>query len=106
MIVTFKTRSHPRITYDGEVALRLLNLMGQDATVPGVMTPAELSDARNRLLTAIDIKEMLEDEPAADSDDDEAPIGLKQRALPLLQLLEAAEVDEAHVTWKIGWSLA
>ena len=60
MIVTFQTRTHPKITYHGDVALRLLSLMGQDTSVPGVLAPEELPDARERLRTAVDIKEMLD----------------------------------------------
>jgi hypothetical protein len=98
MIVTFTTKTYPDITMFGNVALTLLKMMGHSTKVPGAILAADVPSALARLRAAIDAL----DEPPADEDDDEdgPPVSLAHRALPLIELLEAANAADANVMWK------
>ncbi len=103
MIVTFKTKGYSDITMFGDVAVQLLKIMGHSGTVPGAFRPEEVPAALERLKKAAGA----DDAPAfADSDSDEEgkrkepPVPLRNRALPLIELLEAADKREVHVMWE------
>jgi hypothetical protein len=104
MLITFSTKSAADITMFGDVAVRLLKLMGQSGGVPGALLAADLPPAIDKLKKAI---AAAGDEPAADeraSEDDDRektpPVSLRQRAFPLIHLLEAATRANADVVWR------
>jgi len=97
MIVTFTTKTYPDITMFGNVALTLLKMMGHSEKVPGAILAADVPTALERLKTAVDAL----DEPAPEKDDEDGPrVSLAHRALPLIELLEAAAKTSANVMWK------
>lgn len=97
MLVTFTTPAYADITMFGDVALSLLKMMGHSATVPGALLADDIAPALERLKTGVAGTAA----PAADTDDDEAPpVSLAHRALPLIQLLEAAAKSGKDVMWK------
>ena len=104
MLITFSTKSAADITMFGEVAVRLLTLMGQSGTVPGALLADDIPAALERLKAGIAVAGA---EPAgnpplhADEDAEKAPppVTLRQRAFPLIKLLEAAIRSENDVTW-------
>jgi hypothetical protein len=97
MIVTFTTKTYPDITMFGNVALTLLKMMGHSTKVPGAILAEDVPSALARLRAAIDAL----DEPPADEDDEDGPsVSLAHRALPLIELLEAADAEDANVMWK------
>jgi hypothetical protein len=104
MLVTFSTKAAADITMFGEVATTLLKLMGQSGGVPGALLAADLPAAIDRLKAAI---ATTGGEPSgnpprhADEDEDKAPapVTLRQRAFPLIKLLEAAARAETDVVW-------
>ena len=53
MLVTFEARSHPRITFFGDVAETLLKLMNQSGNVPGALVPEDVQAAREALERAV-----------------------------------------------------
>jgi hypothetical protein len=105
MLVTFSTKVSADITMFGDVAQELLKLMGQTGVVPGALLAADIAPALERLKRAIAV---VGDRPAGnpprsaqDEDEERAPplVSLRQRAVPLIGLLEAAAAAEASVTW-------
>jgi hypothetical protein len=97
MIVTFTTKTYPDITMFGNVALTLLKMMGHSTKVPGAILAADVPSALARLRAAIDA---LDEPPAEEDDEDGPPVSLAHRALPLIELLEAANTADANVMWK------
>lgn len=100
MLVTFKTRSGPRITLFGDVAKRLLKLMGLSGKVPGALAPEDVSGARRLLLEAVELSK--NDEQQNSNENGEETISMRHRALPLIELLTTAAAEQAHVTWEEG----
>lgn len=104
MLVTFSTDAYENITFFNSVAQRLLELMGHSGNVPGALKAEEVSEALTNLQRGIakeknqstSIKEIDED----DDNDNEPRIELSTRALPLINLLEAAMKKNANVVWR------
>jgi len=106
MIVTFRTKAHANITMFGDTAVRLLRLMGHSGTVPSAILPEDIPAALERLRTAIAAQDATasDETPSDDENLDEVPVSLKNRAFPLIELLEAAIREKAPVRWEAGLS--
>lgn len=106
MLVTFETAAYPRITLFGDVAIKILELMGQSGSVPGALAPADVPGAAEKL--RLELERLAEPETEVAPEDQEnntpPPVSLQQRAFPILELLRAAEREQAHVTWVEGRS--
>ena len=100
MLVTFSCRAYADITMFGQVAERMLKLMGLSGTVPGALLADDVPAARSRLETAL--ATIVEPEPIRDDEDGEPVVSLHHRALPLIQLLRAAERERVDVMWRAG----
>lgn len=100
MLVTFSCPAYADITMFGDVALRLLKMMGHSGTVPSALVAADVPAALERLQAAVE-KERQSPEPQtpAQEEDDEPPVSLPHRALPLIELLKAAAKAECNVMW-------
>jgi hypothetical protein len=100
MLVTFSCPAYADITMFGDVALRLLKMMGHSGTVPSALVAADVPAALERLQAAVE-KERQSPEPqaSAQEEDDEPPVSLSHRALPLIELLKAAAKAECNVMW-------
>lgn len=99
MLVTFKTKAYASITMFGDIAERLLEMMGFGRAVPGAIdaehVPAALENLRRGLAQ---LPEQVE--PAGDADDDQPAVSLHLRARPLIELLEAAIAEQTYVRWE------
>ena len=102
MLVTFKSKAYADITMFGEVALKLIKIMGHGGSVPGAIGADEVGLALKRLRAAVQADKELNagknDEPD-EAKDSERKVSLAQRALPLIEMLEAAERRGAPVMW-------
>ena len=102
MLVTFRTKAYANITMFGDVAVRLLKLMGHSGTVPSAILPEDIPAALQRLQTAVASEEATEVDKRA-YDENREPKGesvsLKNRAFPLIELLEAAQRENVSVMW-------
>jgi hypothetical protein len=98
MLVTFTTEAYADITMFGDVALKMLKMMGHSATVPGAIRAEDVPLALSRLKAAIDAEKS--SALPADKNLDEPPVSMAHRALPLINLLAAAVKDKTYVTWK------
>jgi hypothetical protein len=100
MLVSFTCPTCPEISLFGDVAVRLLKMMGHSATVPGALAAEDVRPARERLEAAIGATEQgTELEEPENSDDGEPAVGLALRAWPLIELLKTAEKAKSHVMW-------
>ncbi len=100
MLVTFSCPVFADITMFGDVAVRLLKIMGQSGTVPGALLAEDVHAALGHLEAAVEAEEPLpEPEASGDGEDDEPPVSLQHRAIPLIELLKAAAKADCNVMW-------
>lgn len=102
MLVTFRTKAYANITMFGDVAVKLLKFMGHSGTVPSAIAPEDIPDALTRLRAALERDAAAADESDefnTPEDSEEETVSLGHRALPLIQLLEAAEKEDVAVMW-------
>lgn len=96
MLITFHTAAYADITMFGDIGVSLLKRMGHSGTVPGAIVAADVPMALERLRA--EIATAAPESPQTD-EDNEPPVSLSNRALPLIQLLEAAAAANADVMW-------
>ena len=100
MLVTFTTEAYADITMFGDVAIALLKMMGHSGTVPSALLAEDIPTALERLEKAIDKEKKLhEPDEMNENEDDEPPVSLPHRALPLIDLLKAAANANCNVMW-------
>ena len=103
-MVTFKSQSHGDILMFEGVAKSLLKLMGQSGNVPGAVMAADVAAARDSLQQKLADQESTqadaEERDAAGADEGETPVGLSTRAIPLLEMLQAAIDSNDNVMWE------
>ena len=103
MLVTFETKAHANITMFGEVAVALLKLMGHSGAVPSALLAEDVPAALERLRAAVSENPDTPLDPATEKGDkgngEERHVSLGHRALPLIQLLEAAAAAKENVMW-------
>jgi Domain of unknown function (DUF1840) len=100
MLVTFSCPAYASITMFGDVAIRLLKLMGHSGTVPGALLAEDVQAALERLEAAVEADNP-SPEPAepAEGADGEPVVSLPHRALPLIELLKAAAKAKCDIMW-------
>jgi hypothetical protein len=108
MLITFKCRAAPDVMMLENLAQYLVGIVGKQLGQRGVITHDELGDAITKLEAAIvtDKKERAEHdghfhEGEEGHDPHEIPIGLAQRAYPFLDMLRAAQKENADIVWGI-----
>lgn len=101
MLVTFKTPAYANITMFGHVAKTLLELMGHSGTIPGALLAEEIPAALTRLKAAVNEapNRPLDPEGSGDRDAEHVQVSLAHRAMPLIELLTAAEAGQENVIW-------
>lgn len=103
MLVTFKTTAYADIVMFEDAAQSLLKLMGQSGNVPGAIMGEDVAGALDQLQN--NLKNHAEPEhseaPASadDGEDRTNRVALATRAVPLIELLEAAKAAGANVMW-------
>lgn len=101
MLLTFRSPAFSDITMFGDVGLALIERMGHSPTVPGALASEDVPVALERLRRAI-AAEGTDPVPAGAGEalnDGEERVSLAHRALPLIQLLEAAVAEDSYVMW-------
>jgi hypothetical protein len=113
MIVTFQSPASGDVIMFGDVAQRMMKIMGKDATDKGIVTVEQLPDAIARLKAAIEEDkrqraglqedDLPQTEPAGSgSAKSSRPfVTLTQRAVPLLELLEWSLKKKKPVVWGV-----
>ena len=82
----------------GSVAISLIKLMGQSGHVPSAILAENLPDALTQLQHGLALKPSNHDKKVID-DADEPMVSLSHRALPLIQMLQAAIKKNCDVLW-------
>ncbi len=109
MIVTFKSRAAGDVIMFGNVAQRMLEIIGKDKhDAQGIVTVEQLPGAIAALRASIAADKDKRAEPAAQDDDvnDEAAHGMEgavalwQRAAPLVELMEYSLKESQPVLWE------
>ena len=97
MLVTFHSDAYENITYFGDVAQRLLALMGHSGTIPGAIKSEDLAEALSHLQQGL---AKTQSNPAyQDDDEEEVDVDLVKRAIPLVNLLKASIKNDCDVLW-------
>ncbi len=96
--VTFKTKAYANILMLGDVAIKMLEMMGYGTSIPGAIDSDDLPDALRNLEQAL-AKIPRQDEPV-DDEEDQVAVSLHNRAIPLLELLRAAINDKTFMRWE------
>ncbi|KTD07002.1 DUF1840 domain-containing protein [Legionella jamestowniensis] len=101
MLVTFYSEAYENIVMFGHIAQHLLKLMGHSGAVPGAILAKDVPDALSRLQQGIENEKNPPSTPeTGNNDDDEPPVSLAHRALPLINMLKAASTKQCNVMWK------
>ncbi|BDZ75346.1 hypothetical protein GCM10025856_30650 [Methylophaga marina] len=100
MIVTFKTKAYADITLFGDVAVHLLKLMGHSGTVPGAIQAEDVNDYKQRLEQAVNRAKANDEGNTDNEDEDNPPVSISKRALPLIELFDAAAKADADIMWE------
>ncbi len=98
MLVTFTTDAYADITMFGDIALAMLKRMGHSPTVPGAILAADVPEALSRLTAAIDADKA--SPPVEDKNAEEPVVSMRNRALPLINLLAVAAKANDKVMWQ------
>lgn len=104
MLVTFHSEAYANITMFGDVAVRLIKLMGYSGAIPGAIYTEDVPEALIRLKTAVTASGAAPAMPkrgdAARDVDKEEAVSLAQRAFPLMEMLEASIKAKCGVMWE------
>jgi hypothetical protein len=99
MLVTFKCNAYADITMFGNVGKKMLELMGFGVEVPGAISAADVPRALDNLQRGLAVIPE-QPEPAGAEEEDQPSTSPHTRALPLLELLQAAIDEETRVRWE------
>jgi len=101
MLVKFDSEAGS-FTMNGDIAVQLLRAMGHSGTVPSAILPADIPAALVRLKTAVaqTTQSAPQSATGGDKEEKEAPVSLRNRAFPLIDLLTRAAAKGAEVMWK------
>lgn len=96
MPITFKSKSGANILMLDAIGMEMLKMLDFGTRIPGAIRAEDLPLARDNLQNAL---AALPAPAPQDSEEDDPPISPKTRALPLLQLIEAAIADGEYLRW-------
>lgn len=102
MLIKFQSDVGTLTMFD-DVAVPLLKLMGHSGTVPSAILPEDIPAALTRLKSSVAARAggAVPNAPNGDNDGGtEIPVSLKQRAFPLIELLERAAKRKCEVMWQ------
>jgi hypothetical protein len=99
MLVRFETKAFSPILMLGDVAIRLLKIMGRSGAVPGAISGDDVPLALRRLQSGVST--VAKDRTAELSEDGEArTVDIEVRAFPLVELLRHASNHGFDVIWQ------
>lgn len=104
MLITFKTQAHADVTMFAEVALKLIRLMGRREVVPSAIEPDDIPQALKLLRAGIEADDAAAKDDAVEESEDETEesVSVHNRALPLIELMQAAHKESVAVMWEEG----
>ena len=102
-MITFCSEVGPDIMMFDAIAQRMMELMGKENAARGVVTVEQMPEIIARLRAALerDRAEPRGDDRADDDEDATPAVGLAQRIVPLIELLEISLVRKVPVLWGV-----
>jgi hypothetical protein len=114
MLVKFNSSTSGQIMMFSPAARQLLEILHKDCSARGVITTEQLPEAIDRLRTAVaggghaaaetppaqPGTAANNDDSSADQAEDGPPVGLAQRAFPLIELLEWTRKEDGFILWE------
>ncbi len=107
MLIVFTSKVYPDVVMFGDIATTLLRAMGQSEKPPGILRGEDIKLAADRLRAFLNVatKDAANDEDDNNKTDDERKelrnrVGLRIRALPLLDMLDASYKKDADFIWR------
>ena len=89
------------VTMFGDIAVTVLKMMGHSGTVPSALLAADIPAALQQLKSGLAMTADDNQVSAGNKQDDkQPPVSLRQRAFPLVELLERAAARGLDITWK------
>lgn len=89
----------------GDVAVKLLKMMGHSGTVPSAILAQDIAAALARVKAAVaaepDSSPPPAPQPNSSDAESEPKVSLRQRAYPLIELLARAEKRGCDVLWRL-----
>ncbi|MDO4903955.1 MAG: DUF1840 domain-containing protein [Lautropia sp.] len=105
MLFEFRSRATGTVTMTHQNGKEILSIIGKSADSTGIITVAQIPGAIAALKTAAAHEKEPPPPSDRDEDDDDTPrepfVSLKQRTLPLIELLERARAADVDVTWGV-----
>jgi hypothetical protein len=109
MLYEFKSKATGTVVMTGEVAERLLAIVGKAPGRTGIFTVEQMGPAIAALQAAVDEEKAANAPDVADTPEDpdeqaadgRRPISLAQRAWPLIDMLRSARAADQVVTWGV-----
>lgn len=98
MLVTFKTDAYASIIMFGNDALAMLKMMRHSGTIPSAILAEDVPAALNLLTAAVELQKGAQ--PPQDKASEATAVSLANRALPLIELLNAAVKAKSDVMWE------
>ena len=101
-MIIFRSEVGPDVMMFDEVAHRMMELMTKEKTSRGVVTVEQMPETIARLRAAVEQDKALQrGQKPDDGEEGAAPVGLAQRALPLIELLEISLARQKPVLWGV-----
>lgn len=102
MLIRFDSKVGTFVMF-GDVAQELIRMLGHSGTVPSALLAADIPQALQRLRAAVAALPPPEPEPipAFGEPAPEPKVSLRQRAWPLIELLERAAKKRCDVLWAV-----
>lgn len=104
MIYKFRSKASADLVMLGADGDRLLSLLAREPAAQGIIEPADMPAARQRLQAALAEAEAAAAQAAPDDEDGQparAAVGLRQRLWPMLQMLERAAAAGEPIVWGV-----
>ena len=99
MPVIFSTPTSHRVFMFDKDAKIMLEAMRTSGTIPGALYPEALADALKGIQERIQKDTSPEDEK---STEETQAVGIQTKALPLIELIQSAIVENEKLLWKQG----
>jgi hypothetical protein len=103
-MIVFQSDASGDVMMFDNVAQHMMEIMGKEKGARGVISVEQLPACIARLKTAIagdKARARAQDDAGAEESGGSTPVGLAQRALPLLELLQRSLAREKPVLWGV-----
>lgn len=101
MLITFKSTATAPVQMFGHIALQLLELMGRQPKTPGALYAEDVAAALARLQLELSLQPSEQLPASAElNGDNPAAVPLRNRAVPLIELMQAAVKEQKGISWE------